>query len=222
MKALFSGARVVSLAMTVALAACNHTPAEPGGSSASATGQPTLTSAGHGDDSHGGATTAAATKPPAPRCVISSPAVAPPKALPAASCPPDPQGGPPFAKVANVSIPDASASVEVELALSDDETERGLMYRTKMADGHGMLFAMPERKQQTFWMRNTCISLDMMFIDDDGTIVGILENVPTVNDEIRSVACPSSWVLEVNGGFSRAHGVKAGQKVILPAVHPTR
>ncbi|HEX7602742.1 MAG TPA: DUF192 domain-containing protein, partial [Polyangiaceae bacterium] len=66
------------------------------------------------------------------------------------------------------------------------------------------------------WMHNTCISLDMMFIDEDGTIVGILENVPTLNDEARTVGCPSRYVLEVNGGWSRRHGVSAGQKAVIP------
>ena len=116
-----------------------------------------------------------------------------------------------------VSFPAAAtASVEVELALSDDEVTRGLMYRTHMPDDHGMIFRLEDRKEQTFWMHNTCISLDMMFIDEDGTIVGILENVPTLNDEARTVGCPSRYVLEVNGGWSRRHGVSAGQKAVIP------
>ena len=53
-------------------------------------------------------------------------------------------------------------------------------------------------------------------IDDDGVIVGILENVPTLNDAPRTVGCPSSWVLETNAGWSRRHGVRAGQKMKLP------
>jgi hypothetical protein len=116
-----------------------------------------------------------------------------------------------------VAFPGASnASVEVELALSDDEVTRGLMYRTQMPEEHGMIFRLEDRKEQTFWMHNTCISLDMMFIDEDGTIVGILENVPTVNDDARTVGCPSRYVLEVNGGWSRRHGVSAGQKAVIP------
>ena len=148
------------------------------------------------------------------RCVVPSPAKPPPPAKPAIRCPDDPLGGPPFAKMGRVSFP--SASVEVELALADDEVTRGLMYRTQMPEEHGMLFRLEERKEQTFWMHNTCISLDMMFIDEDGTIVGILENVPTLNDEARSVGCPSRYVLEVNGGWSRRHGVSAGQKAVIP------
>lgn len=198
--------RLAVVALFLASYACNRAPAEPISATSDSVSKPTPS---------------AAVDPPK-RCIIHTPLDPPPKALPAKSCPPDPQGGPPFAKVASVSIPEASASVEVELALTDAETERGLMYRTSMPDGHGMLFAMEERKRQTFWMRNTCIPLDMMFIDDDGLIVGISENVPTLSDDVTSVACPSSFVLEVNAGWCRAHGVKAGQKAVLPPVRPAR
>lgn len=199
------------LAFAGAIAACNRAPAEPTSRTETVTSDPAAKP---------GATTTAA---PA-RCIKPTPETAPPPAPPlaAGACPPDPAGGPPFAKVAAVNFPDVSATVDVELALTDAETERGLMYRTQMAPSHGMLFAMGERKPQTFWMHNTCISLDMLFIDDDGTIVGILENVPTLNDDVRTVGCPSSYVLEVNAGWCRAHGVRAGQRVSLPSVHPAR
>jgi hypothetical protein len=90
------------------------------------------------------------------------------------------------------------------------------MYRTAMGAEEGMLFDLDSRKVQTFWMHNTCIPLDMLFIEDDGLVVGILENVPTLNDAPRSVPCPSTHVLEVNAGWSRRHGVRAGQHVVLP------
>jgi hypothetical protein len=91
------------------------------------------------------------------------------------------------------------------------------MYRTKMAEDHGMLFLLGERKEHVFWMHNTCLPLDMLFVDEDGTIVGIVENVPTLNDEERTVGCPSLYVLEMNAGWSKRHGVKPGQKISIPA-----
>jgi uncharacterized membrane protein (UPF0127 family) len=117
-----------------------------------------------------------------------------------------------------VSFPDAPAvpPVKAELARADSERARGLMFRTSLAEDRGMLFQMGDRSVHAFWMHNTCIPLDIMFIDDDGTIVGIEENVPTLNDDERSVGCPSSWVLEVNAGWSRRHGVRPGQHVRLP------
>jgi len=76
-----------------------------------------------------------------------------------------------------------------------------------------MLFVFPNRQNQRFWMRNTCVPLDMLFIDSDGLIVGIEENVPTMNDYIYQVGCPSVFVLEVAAGWARRHNVKSGQFV---------
>ena len=117
----------------------------------------------------------------------------------------------------SLSFPDsAGTSLHVELARTENEAARGLMYRRAMPSDRGMLFRMQDRKEQRFWMRNTCIPLDMVFIDDDGVIVGILENVPTLNDAERTVGCASSWVLETNAGWTRRHGVVAGQRVDIP------
>lgn len=91
------------------------------------------------------------------------------------------------------------------------------MYRTHMPDNAGMLFDFPgQPKVQSFWMRNTCIPLDMLFIQEDGFITGILENVPTLNEASRSIPCPVRYVLEVNAGWTRKNGVRAGQFVKLP------
>jgi uncharacterized membrane protein (UPF0127 family) len=92
------------------------------------------------------------------------------------------------------------------------------MYRTKMAEDKGMLFRLEKHVEHTFWMRNTCIPLDLLFVEDDGLIVGIVESAPTLNDAPRTVGRPSSWVLEVNAGWSRRHSVRAGQKLVIPAV----
>lgn len=130
-------------------------------------------------------------------------------------CPPDPQGR--FnLKRAPVAIPEASASVDAELARTVDEGERGLMFRKQMGEDEGMFFFIDDRKVQTFWMHNTCIPLDMIFIDDDGTIVGIVESAPVLDDGPREVNCASRYVLEVNAGWSRRHHVKPGQRVTLP------
>ena len=152
-----------------------------------------------------------------------APEAPPSSALPAATgpvasakeCPKDPD--PPTVPVTRpIEFPEAKTRVDAEIARTEHEVTRGLMYRTSMPADRGMLFRMPRREEQIFWMRNTCISLDMMFLDDDGTIVGILENVPTLNEEQRTVHKPSRYVLEVNGGFCKAHGIKAGMKAKLP------
>jgi uncharacterized membrane protein (UPF0127 family) len=133
----------------------------------------------------------------------------------AAPCPPDPEALRAL-PAATISIPGAAAKLKVELARGAHDTERGLMYRTKLPEDEGMLFVLERRADHAFWMHNTCIPLDLVFIEDDGTIVGILEDLPTLNDVPRSVGRLSTHVLEVNAGWCRRHGVKEGQKLVLP------
>jgi len=109
----------------------------------------------------------------------------------------------------------AEPQVTVELARTDPERSRGLMYRTALDGDHGMLFSWDQEARRSFWMQNTCIPLDMLFIAADGTIVGILEQVPTLNTLPREVPCAAQHVLEVNAGWTRAHGVLPGQHVEL-------
>lgn len=114
-----------------------------------------------------------------------------------------------------VRFPDAPSapSVSVERAETDAMRARGLMYRTSLDADAGMLFSWHEEEERSFWMRNTCIPLDMLFIAGDGTIVGILEQVPTLNTLPRGVPCPAMYVLEVNAGWTRQHGVTPGQRI---------
>jgi len=121
-------------------------------------------------------------------------------------------------RTATVTFTDATAtgarpSVTVEVAESGTARQRGLMMRKSMPENRGMIFLFEERRDHAFWMHNTCIPLDMMFIDKDGFITGIEENVPTMSDDTFAAGCPSTYVLEVNAGWSRKHGVAPGQKV---------
>jgi len=75
-----------------------------------------------------------------------------------------------------------------------------------------MLFEFGEERPRTFWMKNTCIPLDMLFLSSDGTVVGILEQVPVLNEAPRAVPCPAAYVLEVNAGYARRHGLTPGMK----------
>ncbi len=134
-------------------------------------------------------------------------------AAPVAMCPKDPT---PNVRLRTTSLQVGKNSLEVEIAETDAESEKGLMYRTHMPEERGMLFDLHVVKDHEFWMHNTCIPLDMLFVDASGTIVGILENVPVLNDEPRSVGCPSSWVLETNAGWARRHNVHPGDKIELP------
>jgi uncharacterized membrane protein (UPF0127 family) len=161
-------------------------------------------------DADRGAAAGAATD----RCVV--PRVEPPApvASPAPRCPADPTG-PLELPVGVVQFTDAPAAprVVVELARDDAARTRGLMYRTRLDADAGMLFSWDGEQPRSFWMLNTCIPLDMLFIAGDGTIVGILEQVPTLNTAPRGVPCAAQHVLEVNAGWTRQHGVLPGQKV---------
>ena len=148
-------------------------------------------------------------------CVIPLAEESPRRAPNALHCPLDPDA-PSELTHGYVAFTDAPGSprLNVELARTEPQKERGLMYRTSLPDAQGMLFSWGGQEEpRTFWMHNTCIPLDMMFIARDGTITGILEQVPTLNDDPRGVPCPAAYVLEVNAGWSRSHGVKSGTKV---------
>ncbi len=101
----------------------------------------------------------------------------------------------------------------VEMALTPEQQEQGLMYRRTLAANAGMLFVFPETRPQTFWMKNTLIPLDMLFIAADGKIVDIHERaVPLSLANIVSDA-PARDVLEVNGGTVARLGIKPGDVV---------
>jgi len=122
---------------------------------------------------------------------------------------PTPANGP---KVV-ITTPSGDVTVNVEVVATEAKIERGLMYRQAMALDAGMLFLLPEIKDWTFWMRNTLIPLDMIFIRDNLTIAGIVENAEPKTETLRQVGEPSHYVLEVNGGWTKAHGVTKDQKV---------
>jgi uncharacterized membrane protein (UPF0127 family) len=152
------------------------------------------------------------------RCLHATPAAPPPPVAPgpAPGCPADPEGGPPKVPVVGIGFSDGGLHIDAELVTSQHDTMRGLMYRTSLPEMRGMLFDLRAREDHEFWMHNTCIPLDLLFIDEDGLLVGIVENAPTLDDTSRGVGCPSRYVLEMNAGWSRRHGIRAGQFVTLP------
>lgn len=102
----------------------------------------------------------------------------------------------------------------VELAITEAQRQRGLMYRKEMPPDHGMLFEFGNPRSVSMWMENTVLPLDMLFIQDDGTILNIHENaVPFSRATIDSDG-PVKFVLELNAGRSRALGIAAGDKVV--------
>ena len=101
----------------------------------------------------------------------------------------------------------------IEVARSPEEQEIGLMFRTTMPAKHGMIFPMDPPRMATFWMRNTLISLDLLFLRPDGTISSIAANAPTRSDGIIASIEPVAAVLELNAGAAKRDGLKPGDKV---------
>ena len=110
--------------------------------------------------------------------------------------------------------------VKVELAQTPEQRQRGLMFRKQLAPDAGMLFIFERPQHNVFWMHNTYLPLDMIFIKEDWNVLGVVENATPQTDSPREVPGISAYVLEVNAGFSRQYGIAAGTKARL--LQPTR
>ena len=106
-----------------------------------------------------------------------------------------------------------NVSFVVEIADTPSKREMGLQYRRELAADRGMIFLFPGESQQSFWMKNTPLALDMIFINRERKIVGIVEQTVPFSLDPRSVGAPSQYVLEINGGLAKRHAIKAGDAV---------
>lgn len=147
-----------------------------------------------------------------PSVSVEPPTSTPIAAAPAASAP-DPRV---------VLLPPGADPVEVvvELARTPEQRRRGLMERRHLDRDRGMLFLFERPDQLSFWMHNTYIPLDMVFIAPDRSVLGVVENAEPLTDTSRSVPGLSQYVLEVNAGFARGHGIRAGTRVRFEGVEP--
>jgi uncharacterized membrane protein (UPF0127 family) len=107
-------------------------------------------------------------------------------------------------------------SFSVELAVTDEERAKGLMNREQVPDGYGMLFDFKQEQQVSMWMKNTLVSLDMIFIRDDGRIARIAERTEVKSEKIISSGAPVRAVLEVVAGTAKKFGIAVGDKVAHP------
>ena len=110
--------------------------------------------------------------------------------------------------------------VKVEVVKRSDEMARGLMYRRSLGKDSGMLFIFRKEELQSFWMKNTLIPLDMIFISADRVIVEITTMQPCITDPCPDYTSrqPAQYVLEVNAGYCRSHTIIIGDKISLDVI----
>ena len=104
----------------------------------------------------------------------------------------------------------------VEIADTEQARERGLMFRKELPPGRGMLFDFHRERQVGFWMKNTLISLDMIFIDGRGRIVSIEQDAKPMSEDVIMSGGQVRAVLEVDGGTARRLGIAPGDRVYNP------
>lgn len=126
------------------------------------------------------------------------------------------------AREARVLLPDGFA-VTVELALTPEEQARGLMFRESLPEGRGMLFVFGDPGVKSFWMKNTLVDLDMVFLNDKMKVLRVFHRVPRSRpdqpeSEVARAVAPASAVLELPAGSARAH--KAAPGAVLRVSFP--
>jgi uncharacterized protein len=106
---------------------------------------------------------------------------------------------------------------QVEVADTPEERSRGLMFRERMPENQGMLFVFPETLPVGFWMQNTILPLDLLFVAEDGEVRAILPGVPFSTDTI-SPGEPVRFVLELNAGTAAREGIAVGDRLSHPII----
>lgn len=119
----------------------------------------------------------------------------------------------PVSEPLSIKTKTATHTFEVELAVTDDQQRKGLMFRRRMPANAGMLFLYDNGSRVTMWMSNTYIPLDMLFIAADGRITRIVERTVPLSTELIGSNGPVRAVLELNGGTASRLGIEVGDRV---------
>lgn len=143
-----------------------------------------------------------------------------PRTTPVSTSPPSTADRPTsyeFVKQGEVSFMTAKqaflASIDVQLAEDEAERELGLMYRDKLAEHQGMLFIFDEDERRAFWMKNTILSLDMIFVNTQGEIVTIHKYTKPYSEESYASTKPAKFVVEVNAGYTDKYKISVGDRI---------
>ncbi|WP_340202190.1 DUF192 domain-containing protein [Ascidiimonas sp. W6] len=122
-----------------------------------------------------------------------------------------------FTKEGDLQImkPDSTLVVQLEIEIADNdyEIQTGLMYRKKMQENRGMLFIFPNEEPRYFYMKNTEIALDLLYIDANYKIVSIMKNTQPFDENTLPASAPAKYVLEVNAGFTDKKKISKGDLV---------
>lgn len=113
---------------------------------------------------------------------------------------------------------DTISTIEIEIAEDHESRMRGMMYRTAMKENRGMFFVFPYEGPQSFWMKNTPLALDMLFINKRFEIVKIHENTAPYSTQSYPSDRPATYVLEVNAGYCGKYGIEQGDKVAVQRI----
>ncbi len=108
---------------------------------------------------------------------------------------------------------DTLTTIDVAIADNDKERNQGLMDVRNMPSDKGMLFIFDENQPRSFWMANTPLSLDIMFVNESFEIVRIHQNAQPFSEKSFESEEPAKYVIETNGGFSVSHDIQEGTKV---------
>jgi len=114
----------------------------------------------------------------------------------------------------------AKLRFQVELARTPDEQAQGLMYRKSMAADAGMLFIYAQPREAGFWMKNTYLPLDLLFIESDGRVERIHANAEPLSTAPIEGPVRTKAVLEINGGTAARLGIRPGDRVVHPTIQP--
>lgn len=108
---------------------------------------------------------------------------------------------------------DTITTIAVEIAETETETTTGLMFRKKMDNNQGMIFIFPDEQPRSFWMKNTYLPLDIIYISADSSIVSVQDNTTPYSIESLPSEGPARFVVEVNAGFRDKYSLKKGDRI---------
>lgn len=112
--------------------------------------------------------------------------------------------------------PDGRQRIEfnVEEASTNATRSKGLMFRKELAAKNGMIFVYPEDRVLTFWMKNTYIPLDIVFVNSKFDVIGVLQNLTPLDTAPKDIGLPSKYAIEINAGLVSEFGIQAGWKMV--------